>query len=180
MPIMHMEHLRIMDSGLIEGVKLLINKPFEDDRGTLARIYCNQEFGSLGFNLKQVNWTTTNGLGTLRGLHYQPNQAKIVRCIAGTIFDVVVDLRPESPTKGKYFCTVLDSSEPSVAVYVPSGCAHGFQSLKNSTTVLYFLSEAYNPDKEGGVPWNDPSLNIPWPWPARKISERDKNFEWIK
>jgi len=116
--------------------------------------------------------------GTLRGLHYQlpPHaEAKVVRCIRGAIYDVILDLRPASPTFRRFAAITLTSENRWMA-YVPEGCAHGFQTLEDGTEVLYMISEFYQPDHARGVRWNDPAFNIPWP-PGEKIqNERDRSY----
>lgn len=172
-----MEHLIIKDTGYVAGVKFLINKPHEDERGSFTRIYCEREFEKIGFKTKQINWSVTFGTGTFRGLHYQENQAKIVRCISGAIFDVVADVRKESETRGQYFHTVLNDHEPNCALYIPAGCAHGFQCLTESATIMYLASEFYSKETEQGVRWNDPTFSIHWPfYPPKLVSPKDQGF----
>ena len=116
--------------------------------------------------------------GTLRGIHYQvpPHaEAKVVRCTRGAIYDVVVDLRPDSPTYRKWSAVVLTAEKRNM-VYVPEGCAHGFLTLKDESEVFYQMSEFYNPESARGVRWDDPAFNIMWPEKVAVISERDRTY----
>jgi dTDP-4-dehydrorhamnose 3,5-epimerase len=149
-----------------------------DARGSFARTWSSDEMAAAGLTsvLSQCSVSRNPRAGTLRGLHYQRSpheEAKLVRCTRGAIFDVAVDLRPASPTRGRWVGVRLDP-ENGRALYVPEGCAHGFQTLVDETDVSYMISVPYAPDAAAGVRWDDPTLAIDWPEaPQRIISERD-------
>jgi dTDP-4-dehydrorhamnose 3,5-epimerase len=152
----------------------------EDERGFFSRVFCKNEFEELGLepNFVQVNNSLSVEKGTLRGLHYQlppKEEVKVVRCIRGSIFDVIVDIRKNSPTFGKWFGAEL-SGENRRMMYVPKGFAHGFLSLTPNSELVYFVSEFYSPEHERGVRWDDPSLKIEWPGKPNVISDKDSNF----
>ena len=165
----------------IAGVVVVDAEPFVDERGTFARLWCKAELASAGLTaeLSQCSISHSPRAGTLRGLHFQRpphEEAKLVRCARGAIFDVAVDLRVGSPTYGRWFGAEL-SAENGSALYVPEGCAHGFQTLVDDTDVLNFISTPYVPDAGAGVRWNDPALAIDWPDArTRTISERDASW----
>jgi dTDP-4-dehydrorhamnose 3,5-epimerase len=153
----------------------------EDERGFFARVWCRDEFAGHGLvpDLAQCSISRNDRAGTLRGLHFQTaphEEAKLVRCTRGTIFDVIVDLRPDSPTHAEWIGVELDAAE-GTALYVPKGFAHGFQTLVDETEVLYMISDPYVPEAASGVRWDDPAFGIEWP-PAdvRVISERDRSW----
>lgn len=151
-----------------------------DDRGFFARAFCQQEFETHGLNpnVAQCNLSFNDKAGTLRGLHYQSSpatEAKLFRCIRGAIYDVIVDMRPESPTYLQCFGIEL-SADNHLALYVPEMFAHGYQALEDSTEVLYQVSEFYTPGVEKGLRFDDPTLGIDWPLPATTISEKDQSW----
>jgi dTDP-4-dehydrorhamnose 3,5-epimerase len=151
----------------------------EDDRGFFARYWCKNEFEELGLdtNIVQINNSVSSQKGTLRGLHYQrPPKAetKIVRCIYGSIFDVIVDIRHGSKTYGQGFGKELNG-ENRTMMYVPKGFAHGFQTMADNVELLYLHSEFYSKEDEGGLLCNDKEIAIDWPLPISEISERDKS-----
>ena len=151
-----------------------------DERGFFARTWCRKEFDEAGLNadLAQCSISFNKERGTLRGMHYQARpfeEDKLVRCTAGAIYDVALDLRENSSTFRQWFGTVL-SSENHRALYVPKGCAHGFFTLTENSEVLYQISAFYCPQAARGVRWNDPAFMIEWPGEVRVISERDKNL----
>lgn len=165
----------------LKGAHLIQLEPLEDDRGFFSRTFCREEFERHGLNpcVAQCSLSYNYRKGTLRGLHYQvaPRQeAKLVRCTAGSIFDVIVDLRPASLTYCQWFGVELGSQQRRVMVYVPEGFAHGFQTLEDDTEILYQISELYSPDDARGVRWDDPAFAIQWPEEPRVMSERDKSF----
>ena len=148
-----------------------------DDRGFFARLFCEREFGQAGLETKfvQINNSSSGKKGTLRGMHYQlppAAEVKVVRCIKGSLFDVVVDLRPDSPTFKKWFGAEL-SAENRRMMYVPRGFAHGFLTLEADTEAFYLVSAFYDPDRERGVRWNDLRFAIGWPAEPRVISDKD-------
>jgi dTDP-4-dehydrorhamnose 3,5-epimerase len=165
----------------LEGAYLVELEPHDDERGFFARIWCRDEFAERGLSpeLAQCSISRSALAGTLRGMHFQrsPHQeAKLVRCTRGSIFDVIVDLRPDSPAHTAWFGVELDATRGS-ALYVPEGFAHGFQTLVDDTDVLYMISKPYVPGAAAGVRWDDPSFGIEWPTAAaRTISERDRSW----
>ena len=151
-----------------------------DERGLFARTYCKREFAAHGIDFvpTQVSASSNTRRGTLRGLHFQAEplpEAKVVTCTRGSAFDVAVDLRPDSPTYGRWTGVELTSANRN-AVFVPAGCAHGFQTLEDDTELLYLISEFYEPSLQRGVRWDDPALEIDWPLTPTVISERDRCF----
>jgi dTDP-4-dehydrorhamnose 3,5-epimerase len=149
-----------------------------DDRGWFARVFCADEFAlhGLATEVAQVNLAETATAGTVRGLHYQlppGEEAKLVRCVAGSIFDVVADVRPGSPTFGRWAGVELTAQE-AAALYVPPGCAHGYQALTAGARALYHASVPYTPDLERGVHHADPELAISWPLAPARISDKDR------
>jgi dTDP-4-dehydrorhamnose 3,5-epimerase len=148
-----------------------------DERGTFARVFCAREFAQAGApsTFVQANHSVSARRGTLRGLHAQraPHaEAKLVRCTRGALYDVVLDLRPRSPTFGLWNGVELRASS-STMVLVPEGCAHGFLTLADATEALYLVSEFYSPAAEYGIRWNDPRFDIRWPFDPIVISEKD-------
>ena len=151
-----------------------------DPRGFFARAYDAQEFKKL--NLKdrfvQTNVSRSRERGTLRGLHYQTPpyaEAKLIRCTKGALYDVVVDLRPDSPTYKQYFGIEL-TADNYKQLYVPEGFAHGFITLEDDTETFYQVSEYYHPEVEGGIRYDDPAFKIEWPIPVEVISDKDKTW----
>jgi dTDP-4-dehydrorhamnose 3,5-epimerase len=163
----------------VDGAHLVELEPHDDERGFFARLWGREEFAALGLRaeLAQVSISRSTRAGTLRGLHFQrpPHQeVKLVRCTMGAIFDVVVDLRPDSPTYGAWDGVELDAARAG-ALYVPEGCAHGFQTLTDDVDVLYLISHPYVPEAAAGVRWDDQAFAIAWPDAvARTISARDQ------
>ena len=158
----------------------------EDDRGWFARTFDAEEFRSRGLNpdVVQCNASFNHRRGTLRGMHYQAEphgESKLVRCVRGAIFDVAVDLRPDSPT-GRAWHGVELSAENRLAFYIPAGLAHGFQTLTDNSEVLYQMGDPYVPEAARGVRWDDPAFGIEWPEPdgERIISERDAGYPDFK
>lgn len=161
----------------IAGLMVLETEPIVDERGFFARTYCRDEFISHGLNpdFTQCSVSHNARRGTLRGMHFQmaPHQeAKLVRATAGIMHDVVIDLRPNSNSYMQTFAIEL-SVENGRALYVPEGCAHGFQTLVDDTDVLYQISARYQPESSGGIRWNDPAFGIVWPIPEPILSPRD-------
>lgn len=154
--------------------------PKGDSRGKFTRFFCSNELKEINseFNIVQINHSYTQRKGTIRGLHFQyPPKAeiKMITCISGKVFDVLVDLRKESSTYLKWHCVEL-SSDNNRMIYIPKGFAHGFQTLEDDSELLYFHSEFYSPDYEGGIMYNDKQLKIDWPLDVSEISERDMNY----
>ena len=151
-----------------------------DERGFFARVFCEDEFKSAGLSTKyvQVNDSLSAAKGTLRGLHYQlepHTETKLVRCIKGALYDVIVDIRPNSDTFGHHFKVEL-SSENRRMLYVPRGFAHGFQTVEDDTEALYFVDAAYAPKAERGLRWDDPALGIAWPMEPTVMSQKDSGW----
>ena len=162
------------------GAFVVEPEPRRDVRGLFARTWCREEFAAQGLNpaLVQCNVSFTERRGTVRGMHYQDTpheEAKLVRCVRGAIHDVIIDLRPRSPTFRQHFAVELRGGSYRM-LYVPEGVAHGFQTLLDDTEVTYQMSEFHRPDAERGVRRDDPAFAIPWPEPVRLISDRDRAF----
>ncbi len=165
----------------IVGAYLVEPELIEDERGFFARTYCREEFIAHGLNpnLPQCNISFNKAQGTLRGMHYQaaPHaEAKLVRCTQGAIYDVIVDLRPESTTF-KHWHAVELSAASHHALYIPEGLAHGFQTLQPATEVFYQMCQSYHPESAKGLRWNDPVFAIDWPLPNPVISKRDSEYD---
>ncbi len=164
----------------IPGAFLLELDPVADDRGFFARTFCAREFAAAGLDgrVAQTSLSWNPRRGTLRGLHYQApphGEAKVVRCARGTIYDLLVDLRPESHIFRQHLAIEL-SAERRNAVYIPPGVAHGFLTLSDDCEVHYAMSEFYDPPSARGVRWDDPAFGIVLPEPVRVISERDAGY----
>ena len=163
----------------IQGAFAVELEPFGDERGFFSRLFCAREFQSKGLDEKivQVNNSGSRYKGTLRGLHYQLppfEETKLVRCIEGSIFDVVLDLRTDSSTFGKWHGEVLSQKNRRM-LFVPRGCAHGFITLEDNSEIIYFVSAYYSKEQERGIRYNDPRFNIKWPMEPTVISERDRS-----
>lgn len=164
----------------VDGVLIVQPEPVEDERGYFARTWCREEFRKHGLDasIEQCNLSFNLRKGTLRGLHYQAppgEEAKLVRCTRGSLFDVALDLRRHSPTFLKHAGVVLDAASHR-ALYIPAGCAHGFQTLEDATEVSYQMSRSYAPELARGVRWDDPAFGVQWPVEVSVISERDRNY----
>ena len=164
------------ETGLKNSYLIQFN-PFSDLRGVFSRLFCENEFQGIGFDKKivQINHSLTRERGAIRGLHFQKKphcEAKIVRCIRGKAFDVLVDIRKNSPTFLQW-CGVELSPEANNALFIPEGFAHGFQALKQNTELLYFHTEFYNKASEGILSYDDASIGIKWKLKAKRLSERD-------
>jgi dTDP-4-dehydrorhamnose 3,5-epimerase len=168
---------------LIDGVCRVVLEAREDERGYFARSFCEEEFRLHGLPgvFEQSNLSYNIKRGTLRGLHFQPDpygEAKFVRCVRGAIFDVAVDLRDGSPTRGQWTSATL-SADNGLGFYIAPGIAHGFQTLGDDTTVLYQMTPPYQPGHGAGVRWNDPAFGIAWPIAAAILSDRDAGYpDW--
>jgi dTDP-4-dehydrorhamnose 3,5-epimerase len=152
----------------------------EDDRGFFARGFCAREFESHGMipQVVQANISYNRYKGTMRGMHYQVSpceETKFLRCTKGSIYDVIIDMRPDSPTYCKWFGVELTDKNYKM-LYVPRNFAHGFQTLEDDTEVMYLVSEFYAPETERGVRYNDPRFNIQWPLPVTQISDKDAKW----
>ncbi len=164
----------------LRGAFVIDVERIEDERGFFARSWCRREFEARGLNqdVVQCNVSRNRRRGTLRGIHYQAapcEEAKLVRCTRGAVYDVIVDLRPGSPSYLKHVGMVLDE-ENQRALYVPKGFGHAFLTLTDGAEVFYQMSQFHAPALARGIRWNDPALAIAWPEPIAVISERDRNY----
>ena len=162
----------------LKGAFIIDLEPANDERGMFARAWCQREFEEHGLKVTWVqnNISANRKRGTVRGMHYQVaphEEVKLVRCIKGSIYDVIVDLRPDSPTFCQYAGITL-SAENRRALYIPQHFAHGFQSLSDDSEVFYHMSACYDPGSARGFRWDDPAFNIKWPEPLTVISEKDR------
>lgn len=162
----------------LPGAYLIELDKKSDDRGFFARFFCTKEFEKHGLEkaFVQVNNSLSNRKGTLRGIHYQlapKSEVKVVRCIKGALYDVILDLRPESPTFKKWFGAELTSDNRTM-MYVPKGFGHAFLTLSDDTEALYLVSEFYSPEHERGLRYDDPAFQILWPMAPTEISEKDR------
>jgi dTDP-4-dehydrorhamnose 3,5-epimerase len=162
------------------GAVVIDPERLSDERGFFARSYCAREFEAHGLDprVAQCNISWNPRRGTLRGMHFQrpPHaEAKLVRCTAGALWDVALDLRPGSPTFCRHFGVELSAGNRRM-LYLPEGFAHGYQTLADDTEVFYQVSAAYAPDHGGGVRWDDPAFGIAWPLPVTMIADRDRTY----
>ena len=153
----------------------------EDERGFFARTYDVDEFKKYGLNSKivQCNINYTKKKGTVKGLHYQKTpfeEAKLIRCIRGSVYSVIVDLRPDSPTYKQSESIVLSENEYCWR-YIPELCANGIQTLEDDTEIIYQVTQFYTPEYEGGIRWDDPTFKIKWPLPSQSISKKDQAWK---
>ncbi len=171
---MNFQKTKILDSYLINLDKIA------DDRGFFSRLFCADEFKNknISFNFPQVNTSQTKHKGSIRGFHYQrdnSSESKLVKCIKGSIYDIVVDIRPNSKTYMKWEGFELNDINRSMLL-IPKGCAHGFQSLEDNIELIYFVDEKYNPDLESGIRWNDEAFKFNWPLTPTGVSTKDQNW----
>ncbi len=171
--------MRFIETG-IPGAWLIEPEPVADERGLFARTFCQREFAARGIDFRVVQASTSYNekAGTLRGMHYQEGAAaedKLLRCTRGAIYDVIVDLRPASVQRFRWYATEL-SADNRRALYVPKGLAHGFKTLAPGSEVYYQMSEFYEPGAARGVRWNDKALGIRWPAGEPILSERDRSY----
>jgi dTDP-4-dehydrorhamnose 3,5-epimerase len=167
----------------LEGVYVVAPEFIEDERGFFARLWTPEEFEERGLNprLVQSNISYNRRKGTLRGMHFQVKpheEAKLVRCTRGALYDVALDIRPDSPTYLQWEAVEL-TEENRLMFYVPEGFAHGYQTLLDDTEVFYQMSELYHPQAARGLRWDDPKLGVRWPLPVSVISERDTQFKLL-
>jgi dTDP-4-dehydrorhamnose 3,5-epimerase len=160
------------------GAVILRSEPRIDERGSFRRIVDVEDLVALGLEstIAQVSCVTNKGRGTIRGLHYQADphgEAKTLWCVAGSVFDVIVDVRVEEPTYGKWLSIELSADEP-VALHVPRGVAHGYQTLEDNTELMYLISAPYHYASARSLLWRDPTIGVEWPRPVNAISERDR------
>lgn len=172
----------------LKGAFVIDPEPASDERGMFARVWCEKEFEMHGLSPRwvQSSISVNRRKGTLRGMHYQaaPNQeVKLVRCTAGAIYDVIVDLRPTSPTYGQHVSLML-TADNHRSLYIPKQFAHGFLTLQDNSEVSYHMSEFYAPSSACGIRWDDPLFRIEWPEPVVIVSEKDQlwpqfNLNWV-
>jgi dTDP-4-dehydrorhamnose 3,5-epimerase len=168
---------------IIAGVYEIEMEPFTDKRGWFGRFYCKNEFAEIGHDKEwvQMNHSFTKEKGALRGMHFQKApyaEIKMVRCISGCVYDVVVDLRKDSETFLKWVGVELSAAKKNM-IYIPVGCAHGFQTLSANCELIYLHSDFYNSSAESGVKYDDPAIGIKWPLEVQQVSERDQKHELI-
>jgi len=168
------------DQTKLPGVVHVRIVPAVDERGFFARTWCEEEFErhDLNARLVQCSLSFNRRKGTLRGIHYQAapfEESKVVRCTLGAIYDVIVDLRPDSPTFQQWIGITLSAANREM-VYIPEGCGHGFITLEDDTEVFYQMSEFYKPKAARGVRWDDPAFRVAWPAKPVVMSERDRTY----
>ena len=173
----------IFDPLPIEGAYVMHIERREDDRGFFARTFCTDELAALGLDptIAQISVSYSHARGTLRGLHLQVaphEETKVLRCVRGSVYDVFVDLRPDSPSFLHHVAVEL-SADDHTAVYVPRGCAHGFLTLEDDTEVEYLISTPYEPSAGFGLRWDDPGIGIAWPFEPVVIAERDRSYPQV-
>lgn len=171
----------------LKGAYIIEPERIEDERGFFSRTFCRKEFEAHGLNpnLVQCNISYNKKKGTLRGMHYQiapHKEAKLVSCIRGSIYDIIIDVRPDSLTYGQWIAVELPahcSSHPASfkMLYIPEGFAHGFQTLEDDTLVFYQMSEFYHPQSARGIRWDDPMFAIQWPIYDKIISDKDRSYD---
>jgi dTDP-4-dehydrorhamnose 3,5-epimerase len=167
----------------LDGAFLIEPEASADDRGSFSRIFCKTEFARVGHKKEfvQINHSISRKKGTLRGMHYQLQpfaETKVVKCIKGAVFDVIVDIRKGSKTFLQWYGIEL-SEENKRMLYIPEGFAHGFQALKNSSELIYFDTNFYDRDSERGLKYDDPSIGIRWPMKVSSISDKDRSHDHL-
>lgn len=177
-----MSRFTVFDTPLLE-LKVIERKPLSDKRGFLTRLFCNKEFDSMCWSepIAQINHTSTVNKGTIRGMHFQCppySEKKLVNCLDGEVWDVAVDVRSGSPTFLQWYGVHL-SAKNCLALLIPEGFAHGFQTLTKNVELLYCHSAPYKAEAERGVNPRDPKLAIDWPIPVTEISDRDKSHSFL-
>lgn len=170
----------IFEASPLQGAYIIDLDKHQDDRGFFARAFCQHEFAEhdLAQDMVQTNVSYSGQRGTLRGMHYQEaphREAKLVRCTQGSLYDVIVDLRPDSDTYTDWMGVELTADNHRM-LYVPEGFAHGFITLADDTEVMYQVSEFYAPGAENGLRYDDPAIGIEWPIPATVISQKDQSW----
>jgi dTDP-4-dehydrorhamnose 3,5-epimerase len=168
---------------ILKGSYIIELTPFYDNRGGFARTFCKKEFEQIGHTKEfvQLNQSYNTVKGTVRGMHYQVrpfSEIKLIRCIRGAVYDVIIDIRENSPTFLQHVAVEL-SSENKRMIYVPEGFLHGFQTLEDNTELIYHHTEYFNPEADAGMNYADPSLNINWPLTVSVISDKDKTHKLI-
>jgi len=174
----------IFDATPLNGVYVISLDLKTDERGGFARTFCKKEFERIGHHKEfvQINHSYNTKKGTIRGMHFQNppyKEIKLIRCVRGSVMDVVVDIRKGSPTFLQNF-TVELSVENKKMIYIPEGFAHGFQSLEDESELIYHHSEFFTPNADNGLNYSDPALKLTWQFPVSSVSEKDKNSPFIK
>jgi dTDP-4-dehydrorhamnose 3,5-epimerase len=164
----------------LAGATLIEPEPHVDDRGAFARVFCVEEFADAGIPIEfpQCNLSVNDRAGTLRGMHFNVEpfgESKLVRCVRGAIHDVIVDLRPDSPTRFRHLGVDLTAGN-RLALFVPAGFAHGFVTLVDATDVYYHMGAAYHPGSARGIRWDDPAIGISWPIEPTVMSDADAGY----
>jgi dTDP-4-dehydrorhamnose 3,5-epimerase len=164
----------------LPGAYIIQLERLDDERGFFARAFCRDEFEQHGLDslVAQCNLSFNRNKGTLRGMHYQAaphSEAKLISCVTGSIYDVIIDLRSESATYGQWLAVELSAHERSM-LYIPEGFAHGFQTLQDDTEVFYQMFQFYEPAAGRGIRWDDPAFDIQWPDGPRILSARDRSY----
>ena len=164
----------------IPGAHVVAIERLADDRGFFARIWCRDEFRAHGLDVDivQASVSYNRQRGTLRGMHFSrapSTEGKLVRCSRGSVFDVIVDLRADSPSYLSHFCVTLDADRHN-ALFIPQGVAHGFQTLEDDCEVTYMMTDVYRPELADGVRYDDPAFGIRWPLPVSCIADRDRSY----
>jgi dTDP-4-dehydrorhamnose 3,5-epimerase len=173
----------IFSETILRGSYVIEPKPYEDERGWFARFYCKNEFEKIGHQKEwvQLNHSVTYKKGSIRGMHFQLapyREVKMVKCIVGSVFDVIIDLRKNSESFLKWFGVELSSANRKM-LYIPEGFAHGFQCLTDNCELIYHHTEFYTPGFEGGIHYRDPMINIEWPLDAGIVSTRDLGHPFL-
>lgn len=168
---------------ILKGAFTIDVQPFQDNRGFFTRTFCEKEFGAQNMvtHFVQANHSGTHGKGVIRGMHFQRSpfcEVKLVKCVQGSVFDVIIDVRAGSPTFLQWYGAEL-SAENKRMMYVPAGFAHGFQTLTDYSEITYMVSNLYNKESEAGVKYNDAKVNIEWPLPVSLVSDKDNNIPVI-
>jgi dTDP-4-dehydrorhamnose 3,5-epimerase len=168
----------------LPGAYLIEPEPRIDDRGFFARTFCKNEFGRLNLHKEfvQFNHSKTIKKGTIRGMHYQLppfSEIKLIRCICGRVFDVIIDIRKESPFFLQHFAVELSEAN-MLSLYIPEGFAHGFQTLEDNSQLIYHHTAYYAPGHEAGIRYNDPVIGINWPLPVSEITDKDRNHKLLE
>ena len=169
----------IFTESFLKGSYVIELTPYTDERGWFARTFCKNEFAKIGHDKEwvQMNHSFSKEIGTVRGMHYQLppfEECKLVRCVAGSVFDVIIDIRKDSATFLQWFGVEL-SAENKKMIYIPKGFAHGFQTLSKDAELLYHHTQFYTPNAENGIRYNDERVNILWTLPVSNISDRDNS-----
>jgi dTDP-4-dehydrorhamnose 3,5-epimerase len=173
----------IFHETLLKGAYLIETQPYRDERGLFARTFCKNEFSQLQHQKEfvQFNHSITHKKGTIRGMHYQLppfSEIKLIRCIRGLVYDVIIDIRKDSSTFLKHVAVEL-SEQNMLSLHIPEGFAHGFQTLEDNTQLIYHHTAYYEPGHEAGIRFNDPLLGINWPLPVTEITEKDRNHSLL-